>query len=123
MGPEPRYQAGIASVFDAVAVTPKAGTIECPACAERVEAVALLERLRGFYEGMAVAVTECPACAASVELTVGGGRLLLGYTYWAGALHFEGLTEASLGAIRITGDGGDRAIELDGRAFRAATKG
>jgi hypothetical protein len=67
---------------------------------------------------MEIGGAECPACGKGVEFRARGTRLELGWTYWAGSLHFEAVTEANVGAIRIVCEGEDRAVELGGVIFR-----
>lgn len=93
--------------------------IDCPSCGATVAVVALFSRMGGFYPDTQVGSVACPSCAKWLDFRVSDGSLELGWTYWAGSLHFEGLTRASVAGLRAVGEGEDRAIELEGVAYRA----
>jgi len=93
-------------------------TFECISCKAEVEVGAFLAGLGGFIEQTSSASAKCPACGGSIEFQVRSGSLELGYTYWAGSLHFEGLVTVRVPGIKVVGEGDSRAIEAGGVVYR-----
>lgn len=41
-------------------------------------------------------LAHCPGCGDTLDFRVGAGKLELGYTYWAGPMHFEAISSVPL---------------------------
>ena len=78
-----------------------AGPLRCPGCAASLSPAALLACVRGVWRGLRVIRAACPSCEELLEFRVVPGRLLVGYTYAAGAPHF--MLEAVHSAPEVTG--------------------
>ncbi|GMU44811.1 MAG: hypothetical protein IT479_16195 [Xanthomonadales bacterium] len=75
--------------------------IECPACHGCFSAAALLAGCSGFQRGSGLVGGQCPLCGQAFECRVGKGRIEIGYTYWAGSLHFEALSLARVAGLEL----------------------
>jgi len=63
----------------------------------------------------------CPECGGGLEFRVANGSLELGYTYWAGSLHFEGISVFESPDLRRVSSGSSITISHNGRSFVRAT--
>jgi hypothetical protein len=59
----------------------------------------------------------CPACGAGVEVRLGNGAFEVGYTYWAGSLHFEALQRVRVAGLKLRRTEPD-GLEIDLRGRR-----
>lgn len=57
----------------------------------------------------------CPSCNKEVEFRVRANAILLGYTYWAGSLHFESVETYPIKGLRTILRDGTVIFELNGR--------
>ena len=76
----------------------------CPRCDERVSPESLLAAVAGYSTATDSGSSLCPVCHAAVEFRVRPGRLELGYTYWAGSMHFEALSSAPIAGLRLVSE-------------------
>jgi hypothetical protein len=76
-----------------------------------------------FWRGPGIFTGICPSCNDGLESRVGAGKIELGYTYWAGSMHFEGVVEHRVTGLRRADREGAITIELGGVLFpvRAVT--
>jgi transcription elongation factor Elf1 len=91
---------------------------ECISCRAAIDVSSFLAGLTGFHNDTNTATAKCPACGASIAFQVRSGSLEIGYTYWAGSLHFEGLLSVRVPGIRVIPEGESRAIEAGGVVYR-----
>lgn len=94
--------------------------IECPTCHQSFSIAALLAGCSGYQRGSAMAGGQCPQCGQGFECRICDGRVEIGYTYWAGSLHFETLTEASVPGLRLDSTEAPPAAVLDGVRYPLA---
>ena len=66
----------------------------------------------GYNPAMHLHATRCPECLKSVEFRALANALEIGYTYWAGSMHFEGVARLPLSGFRPGVTTG--TLELDG---------
>lgn len=63
----------------------------CVFCHGPIDVAAFLSRTEGYATLTDSGNAPCPRCGRSLEFRVRSGALELGYTYWAGSMHFEGM--------------------------------
>lgn len=87
-------------------------TFDCPFCKKPMDAKVLAGRTIGYSPAMHLHATTCPHCDTGMEFRAYSGAIELGYTYWAGSLHFEAVVKLAVpGLARVEADG---ALELKG---------
>lgn len=87
-------------------------TYDCPSCKKPMSGDALARAITVYSPATHLHVTACPNCGSNIECRVHSDALELGYTYWAGSLHFDGVVKLSVpGLARIAADG---TLELKG---------
>jgi len=91
--------------------------IECPLCRAAFALDALLAGVVGYSSGTDSACAPCPRCRAVLEFRVRSGSIELGYTYWAGSFHFEGMVTVSVSGLRRTGERSAPVFEYLGVAY------
>lgn len=93
--------------------------VACLSCKADVDAADLLAGVEGYNPVCDSVGARCPACGESVELRVSGRTLSIGYTYWAGSMHFEAMADARIpGLARLPEGPGPWAVSLDGVVYR-----
>lgn len=98
--------------------------VGCLFCKADVEAADLLATVEGYNPVCDSVGARCPACAGSLELRVSGRTLAVGYTYWAGSMHFEAMAEVRVpGLERVACGPGEWAASLYGVTFPARAPG
>lgn len=70
-------------------------------CGAEATAVEVLDRATLSLPDLGVLVSRCARCGRGVELVVRDGTLDVGWTYWAGSLHFEGGTYVEAPGLRV----------------------
>lgn len=88
------------------------GGFACPFCKEPFDARRMARDIIGYNPAMHLHVTRCPECLKSVEFRALHNALEIGYTYWAGSMHFEGVARLPLSGFRPGVTTG--TLELDG---------
>ncbi len=86
----------------------------CPQCGASLSVAALLSNVAGYDRGTRSATAPCPSCGKDLEFQVRGGLLVLGYTYWAGSLHFEGMVEVPARGLMLVEEDGHVRFEVGG---------
>jgi hypothetical protein len=76
-------------------------TFACPLCKQDITAAALFAELAAYAPTTAHFTARCPACRDYLEFQAQSGRITLGYTYWAGSMHFEGVVDAKVPGLRV----------------------
>ena len=87
----------------------------CPFCEKELDAAAFLAGASGYDASVGYGCAACPHCAKPIEFGVRTSTLLFGYTYWAGALHFEPMIEYAVPGLRIDHRDGPVRISIRGR--------
>jgi hypothetical protein len=75
--------------------------VTCPGCHRAVPIDTLLGAASGYRRATNSGASSCPSCGQSMEFRVGAGVIELGFTYWAGILHFESVSSHRLEALRV----------------------
>ncbi|MBK8229494.1 MAG: hypothetical protein IT349_20395 [Candidatus Eisenbacteria bacterium] len=78
----------------------------CPRCDQPFALEAFLAAVSGYSTVTDSGGSVCPACNDGMEFRVGNGSLELGYTYWSGSLHFEGVKVFKIASLRRGTDAG-----------------
>ena len=91
---------------------------ECLSCRGAFTVAELLARISGYAREVDAFTASCPHCGQGLEFQVRAGTVVLGYTYWAGAMHFEGMVDLSARGLRRTGPRDAPVLEHDGVAYR-----
>lgn len=81
-------------------MTGTAESFGCPSCSASVRIEELLGGGLRYSSGTMAFTSSCPLCAKEIEFQARAGRLTIGYTYWAGSFHFEGLFDVPARGIR-----------------------
>ncbi len=89
----------------------------CPSCDEALGLEELLAGASGYSVVTNSGGSVCPSCHATVEFRIGPGCLEFGYTYWAGSLHFEGVSTFPVPGLRLVVSGESLVAALHGRSF------
>lgn len=92
--------------------TAAAGT--CPHCNGTFPPEELLATVSAYSADSRVFGTSCPRCGQSLELQVRSGSIELGYTYWAGSMHFEGMVTIRASGLRVVGERDAPVLEYKG---------
>lgn len=89
----------------------------CPRCNQPFALEAFLAAVSGYSTVTDSGGSECPACKDAMEFRVENGSLELGYTYWAGSLHFEGVKVFKIAGLRRGRDAGAIYAEYGERRY------
>lgn len=92
---------------------------ECISCGKEMDASALFATATAAGDGTGAFVAACPHCAAGVEFQIRSGMLILGYTYFGGSLHFEGMVDVPLRGLRELREDGRVTIVYAGERYDA----
>jgi len=90
--------------------------VPCPRCKAAMDAAPLLAGL-SYWRGPGIFTGTCPHCGEGLELRVSASRIELGYTYWAGSMHFEGMIDRAVAGLRRVDADGAIALVLDGVSY------
>lgn len=99
------------------------GRPSCSSCKGEFDPVEVLRRATGYSTDTNSGTASCPHCGGGLEFRVGTGELELGFTYWAGSMHFEGMETWPLAGLRCVRDGGMVSAQLRGEVFRLTAGG
>jgi hypothetical protein len=75
-------------------------TFDCPTCHAPANIEAFLSAVSGYDRSTNSAFSNYLSCKVPIEFQVRDGKLVLGYTYSSGALHFEGLYDVTAKGLR-----------------------
>lgn len=89
----------------------------CLKCGREFAAAELLAGLKGYDPRTNSGVTSCAACGDVMELRVQPGKIEVGYTYWAGAMHFEGMATVPAPGLELVRDGALESCVFAGRSY------
>lgn len=90
----------------------------CPHCGYELTPDGLLGSTQTYSGSSGLAVADCPGCGRGLEFRPRTDRLAVGYTYWAGSMHFEEVFEIPARGLRCRSDGGALVCEYRGVAYR-----
>lgn len=74
---------------------------DCPFCKRTFSGADLVRRVASYAPSSRLHLCACPHCAASIECRVHPDEVEVGYTYWAGSLHFEGVETLTVRGLRV----------------------
>ena len=74
---------------------------DCPFCKRSFTGADLARRVESYAPASGLHLCACPHCAASIECRVRRGEIEVGYTYWAGNLHFDGVETLTVRGLRV----------------------
>lgn len=94
--------------------------LNCPRCAQSIDPAAFLARATSYGSETDSGVSSCPACTESLEFRIAAEHLELGFTYWAGSLHFEALSRTRVPGLRLLRSPEGTAAELAGTRYPLA---
>ena len=92
-------------------------TPTCPRCHQPFGIEAFLEAVSGYSPVTNSGGSLCPACHEALEFRIASGSLELGYTYWAGSLHFEAVSTCRVAHLRLVAASQGFVAMLDDRVF------
>lgn len=84
----------------------------CPRCGAVVSTDRLLAAVTAYSTDTDSGLSACPRCGGTLDFRVGAGKLELGYTYWAGSMHFEAITSVPIAGLRVIKAGSALAFSL-----------
>lgn len=90
----------------------------CLHCQHSFDVAAFLGGLLGYAHQTNSGVAPCPLCGKHLEFQVRGQQLILGFCYFGGALHFEGLTRYRVSTLKKIRDGDQVALAFRGQTYR-----
>lgn len=88
-------------------------SFDCPHCKQPFTGAQLVLRVECYASSNGLHICACPHCATSIECRIRSGELEVGYTYWAGSLHFEGVAALPVRGLRVADAAGN--LWLDGK--------
>ena len=86
----------------------------CPHCDRTFQIADFLASCRDYATSTDSGVAPCPFCSKELEFRARSGAIELGYTYWAGSFHFEGMVTVLVPGLRRRRDEASVTLELDG---------
>ena len=92
--------------------------IVCPRCDRPVSTHAFLAAAVAYWRETDSGTADCPACHQSVEFRVRPGAIEVGFTYSAGALHFDSVASYPVRGLRVASTPGLVEVFLAGHSFR-----
>jgi hypothetical protein len=97
--------------------------LACPLCSAPLDVVELLSAVTGYDRGTDSAASLCPGCGKTLEFQVRGGVVTLGYTYWAGSFHFEGVVDVPVRSLKLVEGEDGVHFEFGGRCYEVPGSG
>ena len=92
--------------------------ILCPRCDRPVSAYAFLGAASAYWRETDSGTADCPACHKSIEFRVRSGVIEIGFTYWAGALHFDSVASYPVRGLSVSSSPDLVEVSLAGHSFR-----
>jgi hypothetical protein len=92
--------------------------VQCIKCGFMMDIEALLSRVSGHDGGTNSGCSSCPQCNAAVEFQVRAGKVVIGYSYSSGSLHFEGLFDVPAKGIKCSTDEKGVQYTFKGKSYR-----
>lgn len=81
-------------------------SVLCPFCKTPIDAERMARATADYSPSMHLHVSSCPNCAQTIEYRARSGGLEIGYTYWAGSMHFEAVALVPLRGFGRLDDSG-----------------
>lgn len=92
--------------------------VVCPRCDRPVPAQAFLGATVAYWRETDSGTADCPACHQGVEFRVRSDAIEVGFTYWAGSLHFDSVASYPVRGLCISSTPDGVEVSLAGRSFR-----
>ena len=86
-------------------------SLVCPFCKKSFEVINFLSQMNGYSSLTDSGHSSCPNCHQSLEFRVKSNEIEVGYTYWAGSLHFEAMEV--FGVTRLSQHRNDDVITFE----------
>lgn len=74
--------------------------LECPFCHAAVQGALLVRATDAYAPAMRLYTSRCPECATPIEFQARAAHVEVGYTYWAGSMHFEAMAQLAVAGLR-----------------------
>lgn len=84
--------------------------IECPSCKNKLKIYDFLISCSSYQKQLNVFKFNCPNCNAKVDSRIENSKIILGYLYGAGEIHFSGMIEYKFPHLNHTSNG---TLEVD----------
>ena len=84
----------------------------CPFCEKPFAPSRFLESVTGYSSETDSGGATCPECGRGLEFRIGRGSLEIGYTYWAGSMHFEAVRTSRVPRLKLERSDGAVAAVL-----------
>lgn len=93
------------------------GECSCLYCSASLDVATLLSAVTGYDRSTRSATSLCPGCGKALEFQTRDGVMTLGYTYWSGSFHFEGVVDVPAGGLRLVEGGEELRFEFRGMRY------
>lgn len=93
--------------------------LPCTSCNAALAVEEVLGGARGYDAHTNSSASACPRCGRQLEFQVRTGALAVGYTYFAGSMHFESLFEVEAPRLRRIVEGGGIFYLYGGKRYPA----
>jgi transcription elongation factor Elf1 len=91
--------------------------LTCPRCNQPLTADALLGASLGYSPVTDSGGSTCAACGEGLEFRVRAGVVELGFSYWAGSMHFEAVSTHRVKGLRLVSSGDRIEATLGERSY------
>ena len=115
--PERKHKRHAAALRRALDLLLGGPDLACPRCQQRFPASALLRAASGYARATDSGSSTCPCCDRNLEFRLRTGAIELGYTYAAGAAHFDAVSTHPARGLRITTSAHELIATLDDQCF------
>lgn len=92
----------------------------CPRCEAFFVVDECFESATGYSSSTDSGSATCPACRQQIEFRVARNTLELGFTYWAGSLHFDAVASYRISRLSIERDRDAFVVKFGDLRFRIA---
>jgi transcription elongation factor Elf1 len=91
--------------------------LTCPRCNHTLAAEALLGAASGYSRVTDSGASSCSSCGEHIELRLRAGVIELGYTYWAGSMHFDAVSSQRVEGLSVAWADDVLTATVGGRSF------
>lgn len=92
--------------------------LTCQKCHHALPIEDLLGAAFGYSRATDSGASSCPACRDCIEFRLRAGVVELGYTYWAGAMHFEAVSSQRVVGLKVLWTNEILTATVGNRTFR-----
>lgn len=89
----------------------------CQKCHHALPIEDLLGAALGYSRATDSGASSCPNCSDCIEFRLRAGVVELGYTYWAGSMHFEALSSQHVAGLEVVWTHGILTATVGNRIF------